>query len=250
MALRLDGASYIQNASAPVTTTPVAMGAWVSPATSGVDQTIWSMSDTGATNQYYRLFISSVDAWSFTVQAGAGTDVASVSDSSAFINQWTFVLVQAAADDDLVINLVRYDGNIIGSDASTTAGPPTGVDSMQIGALLTSSGASSLFTGRVAEYWIANVDFGVISDTERDAFMYQLAWGGPFSIPQVANNIVEYRSLRKYPTSLGDDLTEVYWGGGKGIQTWAAVGSPTIAAHPPLPYWFARPGQYQTNLIV
>lgn len=250
MSLRLDGASYIRNATAPLTTIPFVMGMWVNPAVSGVDHTMWSMSDTGSATQYYRTGLLSTNDWVLVVQAGGLPAIATVATVTGFSNQWNFVLAQVASDDDLVLHVIAFDGTISGSHLSTTVGPPTGVDSMQIGALLTSGGASELFTGRIAEYWIANVDPGVISNTENDDFVYQLGWYGPFAMPQIASNIIEYRSLRKFPTSLADNLTEVYWGGGKGIQTWSGVGSPTTGAHPPLPYGFVKPGQYKKNLIV
>lgn len=113
----------------------------------------------------------------------------------------------------------------------------------------TDGGGTQPFTGRLAEFWCTNTDIQADNAQLQDWMARQLAYGGPFSVPHIVKDIVEYRSLRVFPESRGDRGTEVYHGK-FGRQTWANTNGVTTGPHPPLPYWYVKPGQTQRQLVI
>lgn len=98
----------------------------------------------------------------------------------------------------------------------------------------------------IAEFWCTNTDIQADGGQLDNTFLSQLAFGGPFSVPHVASAVVEYRSFRVHP-SLNDPY-ETYsdYGG----QTWTNNGAATTGPHPPLPYWYVKPGQNNKVLTI
>jgi hypothetical protein len=110
------------------------------------------------------------------------------------------------------------------------------------GALQTSAGASVPFDGNVAEFWYTNTDIQPDGAQLDGNLLRQLAYGGPFSVPHIAGDILEYRSFRKVIESDQDEAVgdEVYWGGA-GRQVWTNTNGVTRGPHPPLPGWYRKP---------
>lgn len=135
---------------------------------------------------------------------------------------------------------------VITHGQNITSVTPT-ANRMAVGALDGSS-PTSFWDGGVSELWYTNTDIQadglqLINDT-----VWKLAYGGPFSIPHIGASVIEYRSLRKHPSSDGDDPNEIFSSAGQ--QIWSNVGVATIGQHPPLPYWYVRPGQVIRNLVI
>ena len=118
---------------------------------------------------------------------------------------------------------------------------------MSVGAFEFST-PNTFMNGRIAEFWYADADIypdGAVNLP--DAYIRQLAFGGPFSIPSVAKSVVEYRSFRAH--TLTGEGQDVYFGP-TGVKSWADVNGASVGAHPPLPYWYQKPGQRKRQLIV
>lgn len=122
------------------------------------------------------------------------------------------------------------------------------MDAMAIGSQASAT-PTEFFDGRMAEIWYTNTDIQADGLQLQDALLRQLAYGGPFSVPHIAKDIVEYRSLRVHPDSRGDQPSEVYHGK-FGRQIWTNANGVTAGPHPPLPYWYVKPGQTRRPLIV
>jgi hypothetical protein len=121
----------------------------------------------------------------------------------------------------------------------TTSINPAGVDTMSVGALNLSTGATGFFNGSIAEFFYTNTDIQPDGAQLDDNMVRQLAYHGPFSHPDVAKDIVEYFSLKSSSPALqrGEESKE----GKFGLQAWTAVAGVQVPAeHPPLPYEYDR----------
>lgn len=226
---------------------PFCVGFWAMPTTTGTARTLWSLADTGTTNNYWNLRQTAANQFSLVARAGGTENAASVAGLTAGI--WHFWFARFIGDADRSLHIIRGDTGIA-SAFTTTARTPTGLDTMAMGGLNTSGGASEHFDGFIAEYWLANADVAnPVAGALRAEYIYELGFGGPFANPRIRANLVEYRSLRKYPSSEHDELGEVHYGS-LGIQTWANTNVVTTGPHPPLPYWYEKPGQYRRVLTI
>lgn len=247
MSARFASASnqYLLNSAPSVIAFPITVAAWVRPTdVTGVD-TIWSLADTGVTN-HYLAFQSNSSLLRAGAAAGGSVSSATAGTDSVAANQWSFGIARFISATNRRIAALHPAGDV--SQASTsTSRNPTGMDSQGIGMVVASTPINP-WDGLIGEFWLTNTDIGNgIGDLDV-ALVRQLAYGGPFSVPHLANDIVEYRSLRHHPVSDGDNLNEVFHG--KDRQVWTNVAGATTGFHPPLPYWYVKPGQKISQLVV
>jgi len=104
------------------------------------------------------------------------------------------------------------------------------------------SAPTFFLNGLIAEYWLTNTDIQPDGAQLDDNLLRQLAYGGPFSVPHIAKDLIEYRSFRKVIESDQDEAPgdEVYWGGA-GRQVWTNTNGVRRGPHPPLPGYYKRP---------
>ncbi len=248
MAIYLNSAStqYLTCTNPAITDYPFTVGAWVKlSAINTVLRTIWGLTDTGTTNHLFLLRMSATEIVTNVAQAGGTTDACTGANISGL--QWAFhVSRYLSSTQRRITSFVPGLAPITASDSTATARAPTGIDTMTIGAHVISSGVTNPWDGLIAEYWLARGD--VFSDAldPSAAFMQALALGGPFSMPHI--KVVDYMSFRKgFPAGgVGD-----YYNGGGARHVWTAVNGPVlVGAHPPLPYWYKRPDQVKTQLVI
>lgn len=171
---------------------------------------------------------------------GVATQIAS---SSIFTDgRWVFVLGVFGAADSRVLAVLLDHGLTSIVTTSVSASPGATPDSITIGAAAVLSGSPvSSYNGHLAEFWMANIAV----ENVNTHLVRQLAYGGPFSVPHVAQSIVEYRALRKSFGSDTDEPGEV-WRPGERVWTNNAA---VIGEHPPLPHWYERPIQTKQQLF-
>lgn len=249
MAADFDGAStqYL-NCSAPTLTLapPFTVGMWVNlRAVGSTQRALFSMSDTGTASNWLLFDMTTGEQLSMRAIAG-GSAVATNVTTALTVGTWNFGLARFITASNRRLACLFHTGLIQHANNGTSRAP-TGMDTITIGANVTSTGVAIPWDGLIGEYWITQGDVGLVTTALPDDLIRQLAYGGPFSVPHIADKIFEYRSFRQFPTNAGDDSSDVFV---RNPQTWENVNGVTIGPHPPLPYWFVKPGQVKSQLIV
>lgn len=233
----------LTNSASPITVVPFTVGCWFQTDNTAT-QGVWSITDTGTSANYFylRKIIGQLQ-----LRCAAGAGAASVGVGTLVSNAWFFTLTRCISATNRRLSILNSDGSAAHGQ-ETTSMTPTGIDTIAIGCLNINI-PQDFLGGQVAEFWYTNTDIQADGIQTQDALLRQLAYGGPLSVPHIAKDIIEYRSFRKYQASDGDELSEVY-SGSFGPQTWANVNGVTNSAHPSLPYWYVKPNQVQTELVI
>jgi len=234
------------NSVAPVTGPPFSVGFWAYPTTTGTTRYLWSLSDTAGTINYYTIAQSASNDWNVLQTDDASPTGGTAGVSAVTANQWVYIVARYISGTNRRMAVKLHTGEIVHA-AGAINDNPTGIDVMAFGCL-NHSAPTGFFDGGIAEFWMTNSDIQADGAQLLDSTVRQLAYGGPFSVPHIAKNIIEYRSFRKYPSSEGDDPSEVFHGVAR--QTWTNTNGVTIGPHPPLPYWYVKPGQTARILTV
>jgi len=245
MAASFDNASLqrLVNSASPITAYyPHTAACWVYPTTTGADRIIYAASN-GTSSQSCLLEQSSSNQWGIAAVAGGTLNPTLVGTVTA--NAWFFVIGRFISATNRRLAVLQPDGSTVHAQ-NTLSRNPTAPTTLTLG---TNGSGTSAFGGRIGEFWCTNTDIQADNAQLQDWMLRQLAYGGPFSVPHIAKDIVDYRSFRVFPESRGDRVGEVYHGR-FGRQTWTNTNGVTIGAHPPLPYWYARPGQVRSQLVI
>lgn len=227
---------YLRNAAPKITDYPFSAGAWVNLAAVGtVNRNIFSLVDTGTTNNYLHIRMSNAELLGVAAQAGGTSATASVA-TALTANTWNYVVGRFISSTNRRISVLFSTGAIEhASDNLSRA--PTSLDNLQIGHTIGGSQISSGWDGYLAEIWYAAGDVQPNSAANTDAsLLRQLAFYGPFSVPHLAGNIVEYLPFRSsVPT--GDRYSEPgYYFAEMPRPTWTigfGAAAVTLAPHPP-----------------
>lgn len=243
-ALFVGGSSKrLVNTTSPIIAPPFTIGMWVRSDTDNGIQSYWFLGDSTSTNNYWRFGLF-VGLWTIVSAAGGAEN----NDTSgvATLGQWAFTVSRIISATSRRASILDFGGNITNLSATTSRSPVA--NTMALGAT-ESSTPTDFASAAIGEFWITRTDVQPGGAAMQAPLLRQLAYGGPFSVPHVAKDIIEYRSLRVRPDSRGDSIGEVYHGAA-GRQTWGNTNSVTTAAHPPLPYWYERPVQSFRSLTV
>ena len=225
-------------ATHPLTAYPVSVGLWVRPQTSGVSMAYWTLTDGGVTNQLFYIGQASSNNYRIAAQAG-GTQI-STNVGTLVTGGWAFLLGRFISDSNRRLSVLTPSGLISAGQSTTSRTFPTSAENISIGGRATSS-PSEFLDGEIGEVWYTNTDIQPDGAALQEPLLRQLAYGGPFSVPHIAKDIIEYRSFRKGLTSATDEASEVY-SGAYGRQTWTNTNGATLGQHPPLPGWYRKPG--------
>jgi hypothetical protein len=249
MAVLLDGSTqYLSSASIPFTTQPFCMAAWFRlRAVGSLVRNIVATCDTTVGSHYHSLQMGTDEIVLLNASDGVG---AFATVGAAMVpGAWHFSIARCISTTERRISLLAMGATtLISHGNNTTSKAPNAPNLMSIGVRVNNSGGQGAWDGSIAEAWFASGDvFQSGSDLPNEMVM-QLAFGGPFSMPHIAAKIVDYRSLRSSIDSRSDRGSEIYQRGAR--QTWSATGAPGLTDHPPLPYWFQRPGQVRTELVI
>ena len=249
MAARFNNASSqrLVNSAAPFPSTgyPLTFAAWArTPVVGGTPLTVIALSDTALATHFIRIQLDNI-GWKLGSSAGSGENVAQAT-ATVVVGTWSFVVGRAISATNRKIAALLADGSIVhGTTAINRA--PASLDTLSIGAL-ESSTPTGFWPGDIAEVWYTSTDIQPDGVQLQEPILRQLAYGGPFSVPSIAKDVLEYRSLRFHPDSRGDQMGEVFYGAA-GRQAWVNVNGVTTSPHPPLPYWYRRPGDLTRMLM-
>lgn len=239
---------YLTNAAPAVLDYPFTVGMWVNLAALGtVTRGLWALSDTATTNNWFGVEIASTEVVRVAAAAGGSQNSAGLL-TPLVVGTWNFVVARFIGSGNRRIAGLYATGSTEHAQG-ITARAPAGMDTMSIGARQDSSGPLVPMEGSIAEIWYTNTDIQADGAQLQEAMLFQLAYGGPFSVPHIAKDIIEYRSFRKYPSSEGDEIGEVFHGA-LDRQIWSNINGVTIGPHPPLPYWYRKPEDISRTLVI
>lgn len=237
---------YLICATHPITAYPYSVGLWVYPTTTGAERTFFCLTDSGAATQRNALWQLSTNVWAISAWAGGTPNNASAGTVTA--NRWVFIVGRFISATNRRISVLQGDGSVVAAQGTTSRAFPTSAESISIGAMVSTSTAQYL-DGNIGEFWYTNTDIQPDGLALQEPLLRQLAYGGPFSVPHIGKDLIEYRSFRKSLTTDQDDGVEVY-SESFGVQTWTNTNGVTIGHHPPLPYWYENPRQRRSVLMI
>lgn len=226
---------YLENASPPVVTIPLTVGGWLRQNNTTSGKSIWSLMDgTSATSNGYGVVIG-LSCAMVLYNAGTSNNL-SISGNTA--NAWHFFVARWVTTTNRQMAVLQPDGSFNTQSSVTSLTPGVTPNKMRIGAraLLT---PDNFFEGAIGELWWTNTDIQPDGGVINEALFRQLAYCGPFSVPHIAKDIVDYRSLR----SLGSDQDDIfdYYMGNKGRQVWTNVNGTTLGPDVPVSSLYVRP---------
>lgn len=245
MSALFNGSSqHLLNSTVPVTDTPFTVGMWVYPTDPSGTQMFFS-SCTNTDSLAFGLIDSTGLKWGI-----AFNDSNNFGPGAVTLNQWAFCVARFISISNRRLTVLEGNGTITG--VQHTAAGSLLATKYGIGARVVSP-VVEFFGGRIAEFWMTDTDIQPDGTALNNDTLRQLAHGGPFSMPHVAANLVDYRSLRTALSSDQDNASD-YFNGNSGRQTWTNLGA-TRAAHPPLaagykqntPPSFLYPYRYISN---
>jgi hypothetical protein len=207
---------YLQCASPKFTAAPMSFGAWVRPTSIAAGfSTVFDW--VSSTNDW--AFQRSAATWS--LYAGSAT----TTFGTVAVGVWYYILFRYLSTTNARASVLSHAGTI--DHAQVTTNVAVTPAKWVIGAV-NATGATRWWAGDIAEFWLSNVDVYPGGGQVDNAFLHQLAYRGPFSIPGFSRQLVDYRSLR------GGDPTQPYNQAGLGAPAWTNNGNVQAGALPPV----------------
>ena len=214
---------------------PVTMACWVKNPSSNAD--FISFGRDNAQNSI-ALGLTNTGAYRLSVQnGGVFTNLTGGATTSG--NPWTFVLGRFISATNRRIHSLTSLG--VSSAQDTTSVSITGLNTLALGCNF--SGTQTRFSNCVvAEAWWAVGDiYGDGSLAADDAFVRQLALGGPFWMDNINAKVVEYFSCRDFTSTTQAGPMNGIRTYGPATAAWLPTSSTQFTDHPPLPAWYIRP---------
>lgn len=228
---------YLHNDASPITAVPFTAACWFRSTTVAAGAArIFTFTDTASTNNRFAISRDTNDL-TFSAQAGGTEAIATVANLVA-ANQWSFIVARGISATNRRIAQLAHTG-AAGHAQNTTSRAPGSVDRVALGSSAHSS-PGNFFDGLIGEFWYTNTDIQADGAQLQDSLLRQLAWGGPFSVPHIAKDIIEYRSFRHGLVTDDDVHGDIHFGA-KGLQRWTNTNGVARGPHPPLPYGYVKP---------
>ena len=188
MSFQGSSGAYSTASSAVVTVYPFTVGIWYrdTAASSG----IWRIYNSGNSNEFFR--IETGNGTPSVAQGSGGLSNTAFVSSVGAASQWQFVIARFIAANNVKGAQWNAETGTIGHGSATTFSvTPSGVNTTELGR------ASSVLNGQMQDYWLAPLDIQAGGAQLNNDLLLQLGRFGPFSVPYIAENIVDYRSLRQ-----------------------------------------------------
>ena len=219
----------------PSTGYPFSVGMWLNmTSVSATFNILFSYADTGVDNHALRVQIDSAERLAINATAG-GTSANGTLTSALVAGQWAYCVARFISSTNRRIS-ARYRSGLIEHAQSTTSRAPTSLDTMALG-ISQDLTPDSPCDASIAEFWYTNTDIQADGAQLQNSTLHQLAFDGPFALPHIAKDIIEYRSFRKHPTA--GDGWDIYFG--RSASNWTNTNGVVTGPHPPLPGTYARP---------
>ena len=219
----------------PITARPYTIGLWFYPTSAAANMYIWAIGNSGTGNNQYA--VRSVSAQWRLMIADANPDYAD--GGTLTVNKWHYIVARFISNGNARMHVLEYNGvitNILNSSGRNQATP----NRMGLGHAVESSGGSS-GQGMAAEFFYTNTDIQADGGVLSPSTLRQLAFRGPWSIPHIAKDIIEYHSLRK---DYLNDMVPVKFG----LRAWAQTGTVKVGQHPPLAAGYVQSKDFIQNI--
>lgn len=210
---------------------------------SGTAQSIWSIGDTGGSGNHITLFQNSSNQFQLGIDVGG---FSFVNVGTTTVDRWHYALIRCASATNRRLTVLHHTG-IISHGQDTTNKTPSGVDAMALGTAALPGGALPL-SGVIGEFWYTNTDIQADGAQLQNSTLWTLAMFGPYALPHIAKDIVEYRKLRSCLDTRQDNPEEVYCRGLR--QTWTNTNGVTLGPHPPAADNYYGPIPEQDTLVL
>lgn len=243
MALRIASASNqrLITSTPFVTAYPITIGMWLLPDSLATNSTAWLLRNSSNSAIFLRV---GANATQWFIAAADGSSTTQTAFGAATVGQWAFIFARWISATNRKMDVIEFSGSI-SHGTSATSRAITGIDGMAIGG--SPDSAALAWNGRIAEFWLTNTDIQGDGLQLQDDYLRRLAFGGPFAIPRIGPDLLEYRTFRKHPTA--DEIGEVRYGR-LGQRLWANTNAADIGAHPPLPSSYESPTASKSILMV
>lgn len=238
--------NYLLNSATAVKALPFTVGCWVQPMAASTNVVIWACNAGSAFNDGYGLVWTSPNYIALATASGINQALAT---AAGILSSWSYVVARWISTTNIRISVLNSDGTVAhAQDVTSTTTNTSLITAETMGAGNTTP--NRLFTGLVAEWWLALADVQPDGGQLSEHTLRQLAFGGPFSLPSLETSLVDYRSLRNNLDSASDVGID-YFGSKLGRQVWTKSATPPIlSTHPPLPGWYRAPNdQIRTGII-
>lgn len=217
---------YLVNTTIPTAVTPFSVGFWayINSTTSGLGARKMFASSAAAVGD----FIGQTNfsgTWQISPNSGAPT-----TGGVQTANQWAYFVGRFITATNRKLSVLQFDGSI--ATITNTTNNAITPDRWALGAAHSSGSTSEYFDGRISGYWATNIDIQADAADLNNDTLRQLAYCGPFSIPHVAANLIDYREMDQPIGSDTDMFPTAYMPFGQ--RTWTNSNGVTRAEHPPL----------------
>lgn len=217
------------NSAPPTIAAPFTLAMWVYPAQTAAQQVVWQARNQAA-NHLFALNVSGTSAFQLSTNDGGSSLNTNAGTYTA--NTWNFVVCRWISTTNRRIAVLQADGVPAHAQTTTLKNPNT-PNVISIGS--TGQGTPGAYLdGRIAEWWYVNADIQEDGAQLQDSTLRTLAFRGPFALPHIRDDIIEYRRFKSCGLdSRSDRYDEVYWNPKFGRQTWTNTNGVTIGPHCP-----------------
>lgn len=251
MGIVFDGTGYLKSTITPVTTIPWTVGFWVWLPSLSSNELV-GLCAAASTNVRYSTLYSSGAGYTSRSTSG-GTNASSVVPN-AVAGTWTYMLSRYITTTNRRVDTIEMGASGRQNDQDTASLSVAACDTILIGSVLSANSPvlTALNNTIIAEYSLFNADIGPGGAMDT-AFMQQLALKGPFSIPYLADKLIDYRSFQRNTDDRVDHGIGHKYQVGKLQTNYVMTGSTGLrpGPHPPLASDYVRPtGQRKRLLMV
>lgn len=183
----------------------------------------------GSTTDFLDLPLNTSQQLRIRARVGNGAPAETALATTISTGVWYYLVARFISATNRRLSVYRADG-FVEHAQNTTSTTPTGLSSEKHGQLATET---NLFNGLIAERWTANADIQADGGQLNEDLLRQLAFRGPFSIPQLSGLLVDYRSFRRGLGSDQDSAGDFSPTRQRLRQEWSNNGA-LLAQHPPL----------------
>jgi hypothetical protein len=228
MSLKFVGASntYLNLANPPLPTTgyPFNAGMWVNLSSNDQDYILY-FGEFALQGHY--LYLHNDDTLNYYAYDGADFLAATIAGFPQ--NTWCYILMRGISATNRRLSLLRHGGAISHAQQTTDITFTNSLDRLSIGA--ENDGSPNGMTGLLGEFFYTATDIQPDGAQTSDALLQKIAYNGPFSVPRIQKDIIEYRSFRGHIERNPPD--RVYFKPRFGPQAWTNNNGVTNAPHVP-----------------